>query len=213
MFPALRLEVIERFTAVERYLRAYTARQFAGELSQTAKGLVFVQIYAIHEYAVKTAVDDAAKAVAAYGHRFNDLRHSLLALFLNAELQSLRDRDHWERRMILLARAQSRERAVAVDEGVVPADGSHFRHTHVQLILKVFGIKRKLTLRERHLFLIDEVVFHRNEIAHGNSTAAQVGRGFSNEDMRTKIRQMKAVLLRLIRLLEDHCADPTKHKK
>jgi hypothetical protein len=56
MFPALRLEITERFSAVENYLKAYTAREFDGELSQTARGLVFVQVYAIHEYTVKTVV-------------------------------------------------------------------------------------------------------------------------------------------------------------
>jgi hypothetical protein len=211
MFPALRIEVADRFTAVEKFFQQ--ACRLNGELSQTARGLAFVQIYAIHEYTVVTAVEHAAGAVAAEGHPFTNLRPSLLALFLNAELQSVRDSEktQWESRLALFERASSKEPAVFVGAAVLPADGTHFRHTHVELILRVFGIKRKLTRRKRHLFLIDQVVNHRNEIAHGNFTAAEVGRGYSNEEVRARIRQMKSVSLRLIQILEEHCSDPTKH--
>lgn len=211
MFPALRTEVADRFTAVEKFFQQ--SCRLKGELSQTARGLAFVQIYAIHEYTVVTAVEQAAGAVAGYAHAFTDLRPSLLALFLNAELQSVQDsvRDQWESRLNLFEKATSRQPAAFVGMPALPADGSHFRHTHVELILKVFGIKRKLTRRRRHLFLIDQVVSHRNEIAHGGFTAAEIGRNYSNADVRARIRQMKSVCLRLIQMFEEHCSDPTKH--
>jgi len=213
MFPALRIEVADRFAAVEKFFQ--NACRLKGELSQTARGLAFVQIYAIHEYTVVTAAEHAAGAVAAQAHSFTKLRPSLLALFLNAELQSVRDSEktQWESRLALFEKANSKQPAVFVGAAALPADGSHFRHTHVELILRVFGIKRKLTRRKRHLFLIDQVVNHRNEIAHGSFTAAEVGRGYSNEEVRTRIRQMKSVSLRLIQILEEHCSDPAKHCK
>lgn len=211
MFPTLRSEVAERFDAVEEFFQQ--SCRLRGELSKTARGLAFVQIYAIHEYTVSTAARHAAVAVAAHAHPFITLRSSLLALFLNSELQSVRDsvRDQWESRLALFERATSRQPAVFAGAPAVPAHDSHFRHAHVELILKVFGINRALTRRRRHLFLIDEVVQHRNEIAHGNFTAAEVGRNYSSADMRARIRQMKSVCLRLIQMLEEHCSDPARH--
>src|SRR5690349_20616324 len=91
MFPALRLEVTERFTAVEKYLKAYTAREFDGELSQTARGLVFVQIYAIHEYTVKSVVEQSILAVIGHAHAYKSLRPSLLTLFLDPEITSVQN--------------------------------------------------------------------------------------------------------------------------
>ena len=213
MFPALRIEVADRFTAVEKFFQK--ACRLKGELSQTARGLAFVQIYAIHEYTVVSAAGHAAGAVAAQAHSFTKLRPSLLALFLNAELQSVRDSEktQWESRLALFEKANSKQPAAFPGAAALPVDGSHFRHTHVELILRVFGVKRKLTRRKRHLFLIDEVVNHRNDIAHGNFTAAEVGRSYSNEDVRMRIRQMKSVSLRLIQILEEHCTDPAKHCK
>ncbi len=60
----------------------------------------------------------------------------------------------------------------------MPPDGSHVGHSQIELILKVFRIKKNATVRKRHLFLIDEVVGHRNAIAHGNSTATEAGRRY-----------------------------------
>jgi hypothetical protein len=213
MFPALRVEVADRFTAVEKFFQQ-ACRFKEQELSQTAQGLAFVQIYAIHEYTVETAVEHAAAAVTNHAHKYTDLRPSLLALFLDAELQSVKDsgpKTQWERRLALFDLATSKQPVALTRTPAVPADGSHFRHSQIELILKVFGIKKKPTRRKRHLFLIDEVVAHRNAIAHGNSTAAEVGRRYSNEDMRKKVRQMKNACLRLIELLEEHCSDPARN--
>ena len=213
MFPALRLEVTERFTAVENYLKAYTAREFDGELSQTARGRDFVQVYAIHEYTVKTVVQQSILAVIGHAHALKSLRPSLLALFLDPELTSIQDsgRDKiWAQRLQLFDRAASRDPA-RLSGTPIPTDGSHFRHSQVQMILRVFGVQRPPTTRRRHLFKIDEVVDHRNAIAHGQETAAQVGGRYSNADIRKTVRQMKSVCLRLITIAEEYCSDPAKH--
>jgi hypothetical protein len=211
MFPALRLEIADRFTAVERFFRQ--SSRLTGDLSQTARGLAFVQIYAIHEYTVVTAVAHAAGAVVSHAHAFTDLRPSLLAIFLDAEIRSVRDSEssQWESRLNLFEQATSKKPAVFAGVPVTPTDGRQFRRSQIELILKVFGVKRKPTVRKRHLFLIDEVVNHRNSVAHGNSTAAEVGRNYSNEEIRLKIRQMKGVCLRLVEILEEHCSDPNKN--
>jgi hypothetical protein len=211
MFPTLQLEVMERFTGVKQHFRA--SRAFRGDPSQTAKGLVFIQLYAIHEYTVQHVVRLASAAIAAHAHNYADLRPSLLALFLDPQFCSLRDCSHknsWDRRIELFDRAASRE-PISLPQAPLPTDGTHFRHTHVELILKVLGVSRAPTLRRRHLFRIDEVVDNRNSIAHGEETAANIGRRYSRPDIQRTIRQMESVCLRLILIVSEHCGEPTKH--
>jgi hypothetical protein len=211
MFQALQLEVMERFTAVEQYFRK--SRRFEGDPSQTARGLVFVQIYAIHEYTMVNVTRIATNSIAAHAHTYAELRPSLLALFLDPELCSLRDcgpSKIWDRRIDLLQRATSNQPVLSAAPPL-PMDGSHFRHTHVELILRVLGVTRKPTRRLRHLHRIDEVVEKRNLIAHGEETAAAVGRGYSREDIWNTIRQMKSNCLRMIFIVSEHCNDPVKH--
>jgi MAE_28990/MAE_18760-like HEPN len=211
MFQALRLEVMERFTAVEHHFRQ--SRSFRGVPSLTAKGLVFVQVYAIHEFATRNVVRIAVAAIAAHSHTYASLSSSLLAMFLDAELNSLRDCGQdkiWDRRIGLLDRATSQD-PVSAPGTPFPMDGTHFRHSHLNLILKVFGIRRTLTVRRRHLYKIDEVVDNRNFIAHGEKTADEVGQRYSRQDVNDVIRQMKSVCLRLIMLVSQHCDEAAGH--
>lgn len=215
MFHVLQLEVMDRFTAVEQFFRMSLPKRvrFAGELAQTSKGLVFVQVYAIHEYTVIKLVQYAVDAIAAHSHSYSDLRPSLLSLFLDPQLTAVRScgpKSLWERRLELLDLAASDEIA-SVSQAPLPVEGSHFRHTHLNLILRVFGISRTLTVRRRHLYLIDQVVDNRNSISHGEETAAEVGRRYSRRDIYRSIRIMQNVCLRLILMFSEHCSEPANH--
>jgi hypothetical protein len=221
MFQNLQLEVMERFTAVRQHFRESSRRlgserrprlPGSDQWRQTAKGLVFVQIYAIHEYTVAEVVRIATDAITAHSHAYADLRPSLLALFLDPELSSLRDtttKHVWEKRVELFVRSTSRDQ-ISLGGTVLPP-GNHFRHEHVNFILRVLGVTRKLTVRPRHLYLIDQVVDKRNSIAHGGETAAQVGRNYSRQDILRIIDQFERICFRLILIVSEYCSEPTKH--
>jgi hypothetical protein len=213
MFPDLQIEVMERFTAVEQYFRN-SPKEFRGippELTQTPKGLVLLQIYAIYEYTVREVTGTAIEEIAKHAHAYADLRHSLLAIFLEPEISSLRncgDKNDWLRRLELLQKLTSPAPITAV--ATIPFDGSHYRHTHVELILRVLGVKRTLTRRKRHLYQIDTLVDKRNSISHGDETAMDVGRLSSRADIMREIRVMKSICLRLIEIVSEHCSMPDR---
>lgn len=214
MFQALRLEVLDRFTSIEAFLRQ--TRRIRGESAQTAKGLVFVQVYAVHEFTVSQVVRIAVEQIIAQSHSYSDLRPSLLSLFLNREISSLRGcapRKEWEQRLELLSQATSADQVAFQGEIPLPIDGTHFRHSHLKLILRVFGISKRPTVRVRHLYRIDEVVEKRNAISHGRETAAEVGKRFSRADMFKAIRQMRSACLRLVLLFEEHCKIAANSKR
>jgi hypothetical protein len=210
MFPTLQLEVMDRFTAVEAHFKR--SQTWKGDPALIAKGLMFVQIYAIYEYTVKGVMRAAIQTIATHSHAYSDLRPSLLAVFLDPELRSLRDcmpGDIWDRRMRLLERSISADSLQEVS--TLPMDGTHFRHSHILLILKTLGIRRALTARKRHLYMIDDVVDKRNSVSHGDATAVEVGRRYSRQEIARFSRVMKAVCLRLIKIVSEHCSDSEKH--
>ena len=55
MIPVLRSEVSARFENIRRFFEANNRRN-TGQLATTAKGLVFVQIYAGYEYTINQTV-------------------------------------------------------------------------------------------------------------------------------------------------------------
>ena len=210
MFPALQLEIMERFTAVEEHFRG--SRRLRGDTKITTKGLLFIEIYAVYEYTVKSVMRGAIDQIVAKSHNYADLRPSLLAIFLDPELQSLRStgpKTIWESRLSLFERSVSEKPISPVR--VLPSDGNHFRHTHVELILKSLGVTRTFTRRRRHLYMIDEVVNNRNAISHGDETPLDVGRRYSRKDLLRRIRLMQGICLRLVSIVGEHCDDPSKH--
>jgi len=167
MFPALKIEILDRFSDLEAFYRA--SKRLHGTSSLTVKGLLFVQLYAIHEYTVRTTLEIALKEISDHRHRYAALRPSLLALFLESEVQSFSDspaKSRWVKRMEIFKRAAS-NKVATLTASPFPTDDSHFRATHLKLILQVLGIQRSLTVRRRHVHYINEVVDHRNSIAHG----------------------------------------------
>jgi hypothetical protein len=129
MFPQLQLEVLDRFSSVETHFRNSPKgpRGANTETSQTAKGLVFVQIYGIYEYTARNVTRAAIEGIAAHGHHMNELLASLQAVFLDPQIRAIRDcgdRTVWERRLELVERAASRDRISPVV--AMPHDGTFF---------------------------------------------------------------------------------------
>jgi hypothetical protein len=211
MFPTLQLEVLDRFTAVDAHFRA-SPKGKATVPSQVAKGLVFVEIYAIYEYTVRESMRLAIEAIASHAPTYERLSPSLLAVFLDPQLRSIRDcgpSNIWERRLELFERSFSSQPVSVV--AALPSDGEHFRHSQLSLILKTLGVRRKATRRIRHLYAIDEVVNHRNMIAHGSSTAEEIGRRYSRSEVFHKMRLMQRICLRIIAIVSEHCMRPDRH--
>lgn len=213
MWIPLKTEVLERFAAAESFFKA--TRSLGGTTEQTAKGLMFVQIYAVYEYTARAVVRSAIVAIAAHRHKPQDLLPSLMALFLDSGLSGLRDcpkRDVWERRIALFESLFS-DSPVELSNTVFPSDGTHFRHKQLQTIFKVLGIQRTPAQRKRHLYRVDEVVNQRNAIAHGDESPANVGRTYTRAEISNITRQIKSVCLLLISAVEKQCTDTKRHLK
>ncbi len=214
MFPALRNDVENRFANIEEFFQV--TANLRQQHAAVAKGLVFVQAYAVYEFTVNGVVSAAIESIMTHEHKMEELTPSLMALFLDPEFKSLQEgsrSNEWANRLKLLERAFSKESINLSSSTRPPNDGSHYRYTHLRLIFEVFGIRRLPVRRHRHRQRIDEVVAHRNSIAHGHETAEDIGRRYTRSEIRTAVRQMKSVCMLLIQVLDEYCADPARHRR
>ncbi len=211
MFPSLKTDIEDRFAEVEVFFRA--TKGFKGDNAAAAKGLMFVQVYAVYEFTVCSVVRTAIDSIKSHNHKLNDLSPSLMTLFLDPEFKSLRDgseKDVWKKRLRILKRTFSKDSITLSNDTRVPHDGSNFRYSQLELMFEVFGIKRLPVRRRAHKTRINEVVNHRNTIAHGNETAVEIGRRYTREDIQNVVRQMKSVCLLLVSVFDGYCADSSK---
>ena len=212
MFPALKAEVEARFDAIELFFRE--TKNLKDDHAATMKGLMFVQVYAVYEFTVNSTVSAAIDSIKAHNHKMKNIAPSLMALFLDPELNSLKDgsrRNVWANRLKLFERALSNEPVSLSSDTRPPTDGSHYRYTQLVMIFKVFGIKRLPVRRRKHIQRIIEVVDHRNSIAHGQETAEDIGRRYTPSEIRNAIRQMKSVCMLFVAVFDNYCADPSRH--
>lgn len=214
MFRELKMEVEDRFVAARQFFDA--TGKLEGRHATAAKGLIFVQVYAVYEFTVTRAISASINTIKGHNHKMKDLTPSLLALFLDPELRSLGDvarKLEWDRRLRLFEKALSAEPLSLSSETNPPDDRSHYRYSQLELIFRVFGIARMPVRRRRHGQRIDEVVGHRNSIAHGDETPEDVGRRYTRSEIRKAIRQMRSVCTTLIDVLAGYAADPSRHRR
>jgi|SRR6185312_3259227 len=212
MFLTLRSEVRDRFKVLEKHFKHSPVTP--PDVSKTSKGLVFVEIYAVYEYTVRQATQTAIQVIASHNHPFNKLRPSLAAVFLHPQLEALRmckNDNVWRKRLELMNKADSIDTIAAVN--VVPHDGSHFRYSQVQIIFETLGINLPFVRHPRQAWLIDEVVRHRNAIAHGEESPQQIGANFTSADVLSRIQDMREVCLKIITLMSKHCSVPRRHRR
>jgi hypothetical protein len=214
MFLALRDEVESRLLLIQQSLAALARIEgdatFPPEVSKSLKGLTFVQLYAVYEHCVSSAVQVALRGLNSTGLALRELRHELLSLALDDHCKSLAacgpDRT-WEVRMALMSRTRSVER-VQAPETLFPADGSHYRIGQLRTIWALFGIGTPHVPDGRLIGRIDELVELRNGIAHGRMRAEEVGGRFSLQDLESRHSDTAQICRHVIGALEAHLADP-----
>lgn len=176
------------------------------------KGLIFVQLYAAYEYAVRESVLASFAVVDGHALPLNAIRRGVLTLALDAEFMSLASlgrRTSWDRRLQLLEKAASPEAAKL--QGIeFPDDGSHYRPGQLETIWKLMGIPAPIVPQLKHLGRIVELVDNRNAIAHGRFTADEIGSRYSGDDIQQRIEDVQEICIHVVQAIEDHCCDAGK---
>ena len=176
----------------------------------TSRGLLFVQLYGVYEYAVGASVQAALDFIRRGLLNCNDLKRSLLSLILDPDWSSARTvgpRKVWEARCRLIDRIHETTPLSSLQDTVLfPTDGSHYRRSQLITIWRVFGITSPIVPQARLLGRIDELVETRNAVAHGRQTAREAGRRHSDQDMQDRITDTDTIARYVIDTMDSHCS-------
>jgi hypothetical protein len=210
VFAVIRSEVATRHLATRQWYGAVATAPAPAPV--VSKGLVFVQNYALYEYSLVSSLAAALATAKTHGLTLNDVRHELLALILSSEFDSAADSSQdkrWSQRIELFRRVRCHEQIGAGRfEGIFPTDGSHFRTRQLETIWSLLGIAVPIVATPRHRGRIDEMVEHRNAIAHGRESPDVIGRRFSEAEIHSRIDDTAALCVHIIDTLEIHSRNP-----
>lgn len=213
MFQTTMTEVLQRLRDVDSHFRAVCPSDSSGGAA-ISKGLLFVELYAVYEYAVQSAVQCGINAINQLSLPPVALRAELLSIGLDQELTAMHDsertKNKWDRRIRFFSRLVDATPVVAQDNTMPnPGTGNYYKPAHIETIWTVFGIATPIVPENRCLGYIDEFIEFRHGIAHGRLTAGEVGRRFSITDMRTRITNTQSICLHILQVMEQHCVQAT----
>lgn len=210
MFGSLSGEIASRVSQASMGIIANDSLQERYPLYvAAARGMAFVELYALYEFTVRGAVHATLAAVAKSGVPVGKLPPSLLALILEGQWQSVSSsgRGHvFSRRIELLQEACGGQDLPQFDETLFPTDGSHYRQKQLYTVWAIFGIAQPVVPDARHLGRIEELVENRNAIAHGRRTPVDVGRRYSRADIEVRVQDTAAICNHIVDTLRDHVA-------
>jgi len=209
MFHVATTEVLQRLHDAESHFRAVCPDDSAAQAA-ISKGLLFVELYAVWEYSICSAVQAGISELNKLTKPPGAIRSELLGIGLDDALDAMHDssqtKSKWDRRLKFF------QRLVAADPVLVRADvmpnpgtGQFYRTTHLETIWAVFGISRPIVPDNRLIGLIGELLENRHAIAHGRRTAKDVGQRYTVAEMRGKIERTRDACLHVLQVMEGHC--------
>jgi len=208
MFHIIKRELNERMLVTRKLANHVRSLDPEGlPLAATFKGLTFVQLYATYEHVVRGSVQSMLSSISAETPEYRHLKAHVLSLALDARFEATSNcgpRRRWETRIALLEEATSANPASAIPDTAFPSDGSHYRVRQLQTIWRVFGIAEPVVPESKHNGRIEELVENRNAIAHGRSTAEEVGRRYSDPDISDCIDDIDAICLHILTTVHMH---------
>jgi len=208
MFSHIQPEILDRIFHTEIFLKDVCTSSVP-TVTKTAKGLVFVQLYSVYEFTVTQCFSAAIRTVSTYSIPAINIRPEVLSVALDSQWDSLRDtskRRSWDKRIRLLQYTRDNI-PVSIPDDIFPFDDSHFRTKQLETIWSVLGILLPTLPKPIHIGRIQEVVEHRNAIAHGRETADKIGSRFTQNELRIRISDMQNICLYILDTIEAHCAD------
>ncbi|WP_138945728.1 MAE_28990/MAE_18760 family HEPN-like nuclease [Plantibacter sp. M259] len=161
-----------------------------GPISREARGLAIVLLFAAYEELLRSLTRTILEAVVRLRISNSRLQPGLRSFALRNLTKSLRavgERKVFGAIPSLIETLGRTDREPTVNPDDFPDDGSFMKQSQVELWARTFDVGHPGALLKKVWNRIDTVVVQRNKIAHGDLTPQDVGRGYSEREIRELI--------------------------
>lgn len=159
-----------------------------GPASREARGLVIVMLFASYENLLKSTTRTILEGAIACKVSNRRLQPGILTFALANTAKSMRDRSvkrlYSDSLPDLIDKYEATRGSCSIDPGSFPDDGSFMKKSQVILWCRLFNVGPPHKLLPRTWVSLDAIVSRRNDIAHGKQTAGDVGRSYTESDIR-----------------------------
>jgi hypothetical protein len=171
----------------------------------TAKGLIYVQLYGVIENTVINTVSTTINYINAENTNISNLNPCIHALILNDELNSLINVNSkkWDKRHHLFERIHLDDIAV-ISNVLFPTDGKNIGLDQLNTIWKTFGLTAPIFKDITFSSRLKDIVANRINVAHGNVSPSEVGKIVTTTDLYARLQDVSSYCSYLISTFEDY---------
>jgi hypothetical protein len=163
-----------------------------GAISREARGLAIVLLYAAYEQLLTSLTRTLLEAAIGLRVSNRRLKPGFRVFALHSAAMSAREvssRKLFTKALPELVRTASLgDRTSTIDAGIFPSDGSFMKRTQVELWTRLFEVGNPQALLPKVWNNLDGVVSQRNGIAHGRLTPQEVGRNYTEDELRELVQ-------------------------
>lgn len=179
----------------------------------TAKGLIFVQLYGVIEYTVTSAIAKCVFYINRENIRMSEIKPIIIGMALSPELDSLTQvhSKKWEKRYDIFQKIEQ-DTIVHILDDIIPTDGKNIHYPQLESIQKTFCLTDPIFHDNRFRGRLQDIVSNRVNIAHGNLSAADIGARVTPQELRDRLNEVSAFCTYFVSTLEDYIVNK-KYKK
>lgn len=181
--------------AVKLIDETHPAGAVAGPISREARGLVIVLLFAAYENLLTSLTRTLLEGAIRCRVSNRRLQPGFRAFALESAAKSIRGVSEKKLYVSALPKmvedAASAGRTCTIDTNAFPSDGSFMKRSQIQLWCKLFDIPAPGGLLRRTWPDIDSIVAQRNGVAHGRLTPEEVGREYTEGEIRVLIESWR----------------------
>lgn len=174
----------------------------------TMKGLFYIHIYGAFEYTVTATVQRTINLLNQTNVKIKDCKPILYSLILNSECDSLYNAtsSKWNKRRDLFNKIEGNSE-ISISSDLFPTDGKNIRYAQLESIWTTFGIELPILNESSIGGRIKDIVDNRNAIAHGNSSASDIGSRVSLSDLYRRYDEISGYCSYIINVFENYMND------
>jgi hypothetical protein len=170
-----------------------------------AKGLFFVLLYGAYEFTVKSIVNKSIEVINSECVPLNDCKPLLFSIALNSELDAIASMTgkKWEKRKSLFDNF-IKNPTIFINAELFPTNGRNLTDKQLLTIWNSFAIEDPILPRNELIGRIKELILNRNAIAHGTSSAIEIGSLNTISELYKKYSDISEVCSYVIQVFEDY---------
>ncbi|WP_367402092.1 hypothetical protein [Kocuria marina] len=167
----------------------------SGPIAKEARGLAVVLLFAAYENLLSTLTRTLLEAAIKCRVGNRRLRPGFRMFAIESAVKSMKDMS--DKKIYshslprLLDQIDSGGRACTINPAAFPSDGSFMKTSQIKVWCDTFEIGPPQRILRRTWGSVDTIVMQRNHIAHGAQTPDEVGREYSEAEIRTLIEDWR----------------------